>query len=282
MVESVNRSLWGDLKQAGIQLLENGALETSGYLAYTLLVAAFPFIIFLFSCASLFSGDAAAQALVREGLSVMPPQVRDQLWPIIQDVLAKPRPGLLTFGIVAAIWAASAGADAVRDALNRAYDVKETRSWFRRKLGSLLSVLVGSLGGLLAAGAMVVLPSLIKWLGLEVEVPDSLIIVMRVARFALTGAMLTGLFILVYKRLPAPPARKFAAWPGALVATILWLLLASAFSIYLYYFNNYSSTYGSLGGVVILLLFLQFSSLVFLYGAEFNASSAPQPKQMNP
>lgn len=278
MAEPVNAGLWPTLKRSGLHLFENGALETSGYLAYTLLVAAFPFVIFLFSCASLFSGDAAAQGLVREGLSVMPPQVRAQLWPIIQDVLAKPRPGLLTFGILAAIWAASAGADAVRDALNRAYEVTETRSWMRRKLGSLLAVLAGSLGGLLAAAMMVALPMLMKALGLEVKIPESLMIVMRVARFAVTGALLIGVFMLVYKRLPAPPARKFAAWPGAVVAMILWLFLASMFSIYLYYFDNYSNTYGSLGGVVVLLLFLQFSSLVFLYGAEFNAHYMAVPK----
>ncbi len=254
--------------------MAHGGLETSGYLAYTLLVAAFPFIIFLFSCASLFSGDAAAQALVQEGMRLLPPQVRAQLWPIIQDVLAQPRPGLLTFGIAAAIWAAAAGADAVRDALNRAYDVQESRSWLRRKGASLLAVLLGAGGGLLGASIILLLPLITGWIGLSVSIPDEYVILLDIARYAATGAMLAMIFVLLYQRFTAKEARHIPAWQGAFLAVILWLLLAGGFSVYLRYFNSYSDTYGSLGGVIVLLLFLQLSALVFLFGAEYNAARA--------
>ncbi len=280
MAEQVKSDLWPTLKNAGMHLVDHGGLETSGYLAYTLLVAAFPFIIFLFSCASLFGGDAAMQSLVHEGLRMVPSQVSKQLWPIIEDVLARPRPGLLTFGIVAAIWAASAGADAIRDGLNRAYDIKESRSWFRRKLSSILAVVAGSIGGLIAAGAMVLLPSLMKWLGWDVTVPDGWLLLVQIGRFGVTGAFLVGVFALVYTLLPAPAAPRYSTFPGAFVAVILWLFLASGFSVYLYYFNNYDNTYGSLGGVIVLLLFLQFSSMVFLFGAEYNAATSPRSEEI--
>jgi membrane protein len=263
----------GAWKQAFLRLLAHDGMETAGFLSYTVLVSAFPFLIFLFSIASLFSGDAALQDLVAEGFNLLPPQVGNVLNPVVSDVLARPRPGLMTVGLIGALWAASSGVDALRHALNRAYGKTESRPWWRRRVDSAIAILAAAGTCVLVAVGLIALPALLKWTGLLFELPKQVIYGFNIGRFVIAFLILTSLFSAMYRFLPTPAARRVPFLPGAVLASLIWIVLAGCFSVYLYYFDNYSATYGSLGGVVMTLLFLQVSALVLLFGAEFNAVS---------
>ena len=269
---------WPLWKKSGMDFLDHDGLETAGYLAYTVLVSLFPFLIFLFSIASLFSGDAAMNQLVDQGFALMPAQVTDVTVPVVRDVLSHPRPGLLTVGLIGALWAAASGVDALRHGLNRAYALKETRPWWRRKLASIIAVGVSAITGILVAMGLILMPVILKFANEWFYLPVDTLMQFAPIRYAFGFAILSVVFWSMYRFLPSPQNEHRLAWPGAFMAAFLWTLLAAGFSLYLSYFNNYSATYGSLGGVVMTLLFLQLSAAILLFGAEYNMHANPKPK----
>ena len=259
------------LRRAFVRLREDDGIELSGFIAYTGLVALFPFIIFLFALAGVIGQTARAQAAVEQWLALLPAEVAATLSPIVHDVLAQPQPGLLTFGIVGTLWVTSSGVEAMRMGFSRAYDCEETRPLWRRRLTSFGFVVLGALAALLFTTLMVVAPVAEQWLARQVMVADMLLLSALIIRLMLTVSLLSVMLAFFYLALPNHRIRWRDAWPGALLAACAWIVLASVFSLYLSGFAHYSTTYGSLGGVVVTLLFLQLSTLVFMMGAEVNA-----------
>jgi membrane protein len=177
--------------------------------------------------------------------------------------------GLLTFGVLGALWGSSAALAAIVSAVNRAYDLPETRPWWRVRLTAALltlalAVIVIAAGVLVLAG-----PAIMRLLGL-VDTNGAMLIwnvVRWPAAFALVAV---GIGVIYYY---APDADKDWLWvtPGAVVATILWLVSSVAFKLYIDTFTDYEGSYGAVGGIIILLLWLYLSGLGILIGAELNA-----------
>jgi membrane protein len=173
-------------------------------------------------------------------------------------------------GLLVALWTASRGMSGLITALDIAYEERERRRFLKFNLIALLLTIGLVLGGLVVIALVAVLPAALqflaigttaKWLGLVVQWPLLIVVVML------------GLAVL-YRY---APDRDKPQWrwvsPGALVATLLWLVASIGFTVYVANFNSYDKTYGSLGGVIILLTWLYMSSLVVLLGAVINAQS---------
>lgn len=183
--------------------------------------------------------------------------------------------GKITFGLAAALWSASVGFSAIQDTLNTVYKVQETRPYWRARLSAigvtlLLSVLVTLLLACMLGGDF--LAELARHYIVHRPLTLLAIATSRVLGWALATVILVLIFAVIYYFAPDVKASKWH-WlsPGAAVGILTWLLASFGLRLYLHYFNNYSVTYGSLGAVIILLMWFYITGLMLLLGAELNS-----------
>jgi membrane protein len=190
----------------------------------------------------------------------------------ILEVTQSSSGGKLTIGILVAFWAASAGFDSIRVALNMVYGLKEDRAWWRTKLLSLLFTLVITLLTGIALGTVFYGWKFISFSFSAFGLPIPSYTFLVIIEWVVTLGVLLLVFDLIYN---LAPARKSFKWvwvtPGGITGIILWLILSSGFRLYLQYYNTYDRTYGSLGAVIILLLWLYLTALVILVGGVINS-----------
>jgi membrane protein len=252
-------------------LVKREGLELSGYMAFTALLALFPFLIFLAALAGFLGDQESATRVVASAIRFVPHEVASALAPVIHEVVSQHRGGLLTFGIVFALWTASSGVEALRVLLNRSYGVQETRSVWWLRTQSLAVVVVGA-GLSLVASILIVLGPVLWWLisrlGAAALIDRGIWVSLRYGLAALIG---TAAMIALHLLLPNCRHRVREVWPGAATTTVLWLAAAALFSFYVENFAQYSIVYGSLGGIILSLLFFYVSGLIVVFGAELNA-----------
>ena len=243
-------------------------------LSYYFLLALFPALLFLTSMLGMIAGENSQMRADLFGyLSAVLPEtafalVKDNL----HEVIETSGGGKISLGLLATLWAASNGMGAISQTLNITYDVEETRSWWKVRLAaigltiSLAVLIIGSLililyGHDLAEAAAV-------WLGFG----DAFETAWKVVQWPIVLAFVLLAFALIYY---FGPCIKDQHWkwvtPGALIGVGLWLLVSFGFKIYLSYFNSYSATYGSLGAVIILMLWFYLTGAAILIGGEINS-----------
>jgi membrane protein len=241
------------------------AAQVAFYFSFAL----FPLLLFLMTLLGLVLGSKQElqQELFTLLAQVMPTSAFQLVRDTMKEVAESASGGKLTLGIVITLWSASAGIDNMRGTLNEVYNLKETRSWIRAKLTSLaLTVGVGVL--ILSALAFVVYGS--QLLGQFLPTDSELIL--EPLEWIATIALVLLAFALLYNFAPNHDAFQWK-WisPGAVAGVILWVLVSGAFRLYLRYFDSYAATYGSLGAVIILLLWLYLTALSILIGGAINA-----------
>lgn len=259
------------LTLAGRRLIAHDGIEIAGFIAYTGLVSLFPFAIFLFALAGFFGDASTAQAVINAAFEQLPREVASTLVPIISDIFKQPQPGLMTLGIVGTLWVTSSGVEALRVGCSRSWEIKETRPFWRRRLTSIAFVLLGALSALAANFIIVAAPLLLAHVQRLIAIPSVFIVIATLLRIAFAAGLIASTLALLYRYLPRRTISWRRVWPGAWLASLLWIILASLFSLYLSNSGDYSVTYGSLGGIVITLLFLHFSAIIFLFGVEYSA-----------
>jgi membrane protein len=180
--------------------------------------------------------------------------------------------GMLTFGIVTALWFASGGVNSMISALNLAHHVREARSWLRVRMVSLgLTLSISIL--LLAALLMVLVSShFVDWLGNELHLQPIVVAISKALQWPTAIFFVIVSYSLIYSFGPDLSERHWH-WitPGSVFGAFVWLAGSVGFRVYLHFFNSYSLLYGSLGAVMILLAWLYVTALAFLTGGEINA-----------
>lgn len=260
--------------RAGKRMVAHDGVEIAGFIAYTGLVSLFPFVIFLFALAGFLGDTQTAETVMSAAFEQLPREVANTLSPIVRDIFSQHQPGLMTLGIVGTLWVTSSGIEALRMGCARSWEVKETRPLWHKRLTSIAYVAVGAFGALGGSLIVVVAPLVLDYIRTLVMIPAIFIVLATVLRIGLAAALMAGTLALLYRYLPAKNIAWRKVWPGALLAALLWIILASLFSFYLSQSGDYSVTYGSLGGIVITLLFLHFSAMIFLFGVEYAAVMA--------
>lgn len=223
-----------------------------------------------------------ANSVMSQFLSIMavlvPPESMQIVQTAAQSVLEPGHTRFLSFGIFGYLWAATAGFSALIEALDIAYDVEKCRPWWRDRLQALLlTFTVGSLG-LLSLLALVVGPQFGHFLLLAFSVHERFFHIWPVLRWIITIAtFVTGLELVYYI---GPHARHSfgSTLPGAAISVGMWFLGSFGLSFYLDHLANYNKTYGSLGAVAALMLWLYISSVATLIGAELNAELGKRRK----
>ena len=212
--------------------------------------------------------EGAIMDLLGEAL---PAEAANLFTDTVQNVASRRQGGLLSFGLLATLWAASNGLFAIMQQLNITYDVKESRPfWKARGTAVLLTLLFGALI-IVAFGLIVFGGHLQAFLGDRLGSNDVLLAIFAVFRWAVILAMLLLSFALVYYFGPDVEQRFRFITPGSLVGTAVLALAALGFRFYVGNFASYDATYGSLGAVIILLFWLYITGLVILLGSEVNA-----------
>jgi membrane protein len=251
----------------------------AGAVAYFSFLAIFPALIAAISIYGLvYDADQAA-----EQVESFAEQLPDEAAGILEEQLttiAGGAQGALTLGVVAsillALWAASGGMGAMIKAVNIAYDEEDERGFLKGRALALALTLGAVVVVLVALALVAVLPIV---LGI-VDLGPVATVAIQVGRFAVLTAVVLVALALLYRWAPdrADPRLRWTS-PGAIVATVGWLVASALFSLYVTYFGSYSETYGSVAGAAILLLWLYYSAFIFLLGAEINAESERQTQR---
>lgn len=242
-------------------------------LAYTLLFALFPFLIFLMALVSFLNVPEFFDWLLEQAERALPDAVYDT-FAMILDQVRQPQGGLLSIGVIIAIWTASSGFRAIIKAMNVAYGVKETRPmWATFPLSIAYTIALGVL--MVVSGALALLsPDRFEWLAAHIDISDTVVTVWGWLRFPVLVLILILVAAIVYHVTPniKQPFRFLS--PGAIFAVLVWIVGSQVFSIYIENFGNYSATYGSLAGAIIFLSYIFLSCSVLLLGGEINAEVA--------
>ena len=245
----------------------------ASHIALSSLMALFPFLIVVTALAGFFFGskelaDEAARIL----LEAWPKEVVGPIALDVAGVLTDTRGGVLTFGILFALYFASSGVESLRVGLNRAYDTSEPRQWWLLRLESVGYVLVGAVA-ILAFSFLVVLAPLI-WSKLLVYVPtlEPFGRLVTFVRYAAAAVVLVIALTIVHRWLPAGRRGFVEIAPGIVATIVLWLIGGAAFGRYLaYYTFAYVSMYAGLASAMIALVFLYVCASIFIFGAELNS-----------
>lgn len=242
----------------------------SAELAYYFLLALAPAIVFVAALASFFPGALIQDIIGRLG-GVVPTGALEVIREQLQNIANGQNSGVLTFGLLLALWSSSAAIVGVTEALNRAYDIDEARPWWRVRLTAILLTIALAVFVVVAFALVLIGPTLIDQLAARFGLSQLTATTWKVLQWPLVFAIVaTGIGLIFYF---APDAEQEWEWitPGAVLATILWLIASLVFKIYVSNFADYNATYGSLGSVIVLMLWFYISAFAILVGAEMNA-----------
>ena len=258
--------------RAIVHFIDDGGTVLAGSIAFTSLFALFPFLIFLTTLAGEFGQEEAARRFVDLALEGLPEEVVGAIRPAIDQVVEVRRTGLMTVSILVTIWTASSGLEALRTALNYAYGIEDSRPFWWQRLQSIAFTIVMSIAILVLMIVVVAGPFIWDFLVHLFKVPESWGWLYTGVRYLLAVLLLYAVIALLYQWLPNRRLRGYEILPGAAVTVVTWLITASLFSLYLQNLGRFSVTYGSLGGIVVTLMFFYLSAALFIFGAEVNGA----------
>jgi len=261
------------LKATVQEFQRDDALGLAAQLAYYLILALFPFILVLVSLMGTFGSEELASEVLTYFQRVMPQQAYAIIETFTANIISgrAEAPGLLSFGIIFTIWAASGAFAALINALNRAYDVQETRPFWKVRSIAILMTLGLSILVLIGVLLLVLGPQIGDTIAQVFGLKDTFELVWNIARWP--AALFFMVFTVALLYYFAPDVEQPFRWitPGGLIGVLLWVLASFAFNIYVSNFGSYNKTYGSIGAMIVLLLYLYISSLTILFGATLNA-----------
>jgi membrane protein len=264
---------YGVLKPAleAIQrLFADEALPLAGNIAFRALFSLFPFLIFLTSLAGLFGNASLADEIVSFLLSAAPAEVVKPLATEIHNILTVPRTGLLGASLLITVWSAMAGVDSVRVALNRAYNVLETRGYIRLFLLELAFIVASAIVLLTLAILIVILPVVFAVIERYAPGVRETYYLLDLARYPVAMVLLAGGLLLCHRLLPNHATHTRDVFPGVLLTVAVWIALSGVYSYYLVNFDSFASTYASLSGIFAALFFLYLAAIVLILGGEIN------------
>jgi membrane protein len=262
------------LRRVGRECIDDDLFGRSAQLSYYFLLAIFPFFLILATVLGFMAqtGSRVIDSMLKYIGQFAPSSAYHLVLSTVREIRAGADGGKLSIGIIGTLWAASMGVGAIIDGLNKAYEVKDARPWWRAQLLSIALTL--ALGGFGVAALVLILygSQFAHFIASRMGIQPEWVAAWGVIRWPLAICMVLLAFMIIYKYAPDLQAQKWRRTiPGALVAAVLWLGASIGLRIYLHLYNSYHATYGSLGGVIILLLWFYLSGAALLIGGEVNS-----------
>lgn len=238
-------------------------------LAYYLILSFFPFLLFLLTIVG-FSRLNTAEILV--GLStILPISVYGLIETTVVEVVETQNAGLLGASLILTIWSASSGFRAVIKGLNKAYDIKEKRTFIKRAIVGIVFTLALVLVIMLTLAMLVFGEILGEQLLKIVPFKEVIKSIWNISRYLIVVSMMVLIFASIYRYTPAKKVPWREVYSGAIVSTLGWIIVSLGFSYYINNIANYSRLYGSVGAVFILMTWLYITSIILILGAEINS-----------
>jgi len=266
---------WATLKRTIRELRDDNLTDWAAALTYYSVLALFPGLIVLVAILGLVGQHPqTTNALLDIVRDIGPASAVDTFRGPIESVV-KSNGGagaLLGVGLLFAIWSASGYIGAFMRAINVIYEVEEGRPfWKRRPLQIVITVAMVLLLALVAISIVVTGP-LARSIGDVIGLGDTTITIWNIGKWPVIVAVVMGMFTVLYYVAPnvRQPRLRWVT-PGGVLAVLLWLVASAGFALYVANFGSYDKTYGSLGGVIVFLVWLWLSNLALLFGAEFDA-----------
>lgn len=259
----------------------DGCTDGAAQLAFYFFFALFPLLFFLVTLAAYLPLRPAVGDLMVRIRDFMPPEASKIIERQVSSLLWH-RPRLLTTGLLVAIWSASRGVNVLRNALNRAYKVEESRSWLRTQLLAVFMTATISLMVLASFGMILTGGRAGFWVASHLHLGRQFMMFWSWLRWPTTALTIMLAIALAYYFLPNVAQRFRFFTAGTVTATALWLASTLGFTEYVAHFGRYNVTYGSIGGVIVLLLWLYVTGLVLIIGGEVNAALTRAVRQNDP
>jgi membrane protein len=263
------------VKKLATEVSDDDVLTWAAALAYTWVFAMFPLLLAIVTLAPYMPGQTKQKAIAEVNDSIQQIGITGDAGTTVRntitEVMNKPQGGLLSLGLLLAIWGASGGMAMTMTALDRAYEVKKPRSFVKQRLvaiGLTLATIV------LVLAVLVLLPiggAVIEYFQNQGQIGTALVYLLGLVRYVIAAALLLGVLALIYYFGPNIKQKWHAVSPGALIAVVTWVVVGVAFGIYVDKFGNFNATYGALGAAIALLLFFYISAAILLVGAEINS-----------
>jgi membrane protein len=258
-------------KRAYKQFQEDDMNTQASALTYRMLLALFPFILFLLTLLGALGLERFFTWLLEQARAALADDAYSQIEQIISQIRGGANGGLLSFGLIASLWAAAAGVRSAIHALNVAYGVQEERSLWKKYAMSLVFT-VGLAAMLIAAVALMLFgPQSAEWLAGQIGLGDVVVTLWSWLRIPAAIVLMTLAVALIYYFFPNVDQPFRLVSPGSVFAVLAWIVATVAFSFYMSNFGNYNATYGSIGGIIALMFYLFISAATLLFGAEINA-----------
>ncbi|MGB3683831.1 MAG: YihY/virulence factor BrkB family protein [Rubrobacteraceae bacterium] len=268
--------LFRTIKRAGKEFSDDDMATYAAAVSYQVFFSLFPFIIFILALLGFLNLQPVFDFILEQANTVMPSSAQSMISDIVSQVKGQASGGVMSFGVILALWSASSAVRMAMHALNIAYDVEDRPVWKKLPLSVLYALILAALlivsAGLLFAGPSLVEPifnavglgslvSLLTTLWAYLRIPVALLLLMLAVS-------------LIYWLFPNVAGHRFRfVTPGAIIAVIVWILASLGFSYYVANFSSYSQTYGAMASVIILLLYFFISTIILLFGAEINSET---------
>jgi membrane protein len=253
------------------EAMSDNVFGMSAQLAYYFFFALFPALLLLIAMASYLPEQTLIDQVFKSMGGFAPPAALAIITEQIKKITDAKPGGLLTFGVMAAVWSCSSAMSAIINTLNAAYDIEEGRPWWKVQLTAIL-LTVGVAAFILISFTLVIIgPTLATKLAVSLHLGGAFEWTWKILQWPVVFGLVSAGMALVYYY--APDAEQDWVWltPGSVVATTLWLVASLAFKYYVVNITDYAATYGAIGGVMILMLWFYISGTVILLGAEMNA-----------
>jgi membrane protein len=271
-----------DLKQLIKRINHDAIFGRAAQLSYYFLLALFPLLLVLINILGYMAqeGTAFREKLLSYLAAVMPRSAIALVRTTLDEISASSGSGKVSFGLLAALWAASNGMGAISDTLNTAYNVRETRSWWKVRLICICLTITLAILILAALGIVLYGGAIGEALAGNYGFGNLFTIVWTIVQWPIALVFVLTTFNLIYNFAPdlRSQARRWIT-PGAFVGVGLWLLVSFGFRAYLSFFDSYSVTYGSLGAVIVLMLWFYLTGVAILIGGEVNSEMSHEKAQ---
>ena len=264
------------LRSTGREILEDGVPTLAAQTAYYFFFSLFPLLLFVTPLIGLVAEERAVLDFVHRHLATtVGPEAFIPIRAAIESVVfSEGAPGLMSTGALLAAWSGSNIFGAIMSALNKAYDVEETRPWWKQQLIRLGMFIIAMV---IVLGATIVLlggEDIARWVGAQAGIAESATRAWNLVQFPLALLFVTLLAFLVFHFLPNVRQDWRPALVAAVVTTVLWVAATLLFRIYVQNFASFNRTYGTIGGVIALLTWMYYTMFVLLCGGELASELA--------
>jgi membrane protein len=263
-LRELGRRVWANTENENL-------LNEAAALSYYFIFSLFPAFLFVMALLAVIPIPQLKDGLMGYITDLLPPDAASVVTKTVQEVLRGGGHGLLSIGAILALWSASSAMSSMMDALNVAYEVQDSRPWWWRRVIAILLTVAFSLFLVLGLVLMMFGPMIGQAIAGPFGLGQHAVDVWNVVSVPIALLLvLTGISLVYYL---APDVEQRWQWvtPGAVFAVSAWVLMSLGLRFYTTHFANYNATYGSIGGIILLLLWLYLTGVALLVGAEINS-----------